>query len=80
MDAFRGLTIYSNGILRSLTSVVRVFTPVLDITKGPDKSTGEINGLWDTGASGTVITQRVVDELGISLIGRTDVHHADGVT
>jgi len=31
------------------------------------------NALWDTGATGTVITQKVVDELGLKPTGRTKV-------
>jgi len=80
VEDFRGLTIYSNGLVRILESVVKIFPPVLDITKGPDRTTADLRGIWDTGASGTMITQLVVDELGLHPIGKTDVHHADGVT
>jgi predicted aspartyl protease len=35
-------------------------------------------GLWDTGASGTVITQNVVDALNLPIVGQSKVYHADG--
>lgn len=78
MSDFRALTLSSGGNLRILTSVLKVYTPVLDQSKGPDKQTADLVGIWDTGASGTMITQRVVDELDIKPIGRTEVHHAQG--
>lgn len=34
--------------------------------------------LWDTGATGTVITRAVVDDCGLKPIGLTKVHHAKG--
>jgi hypothetical protein len=78
MSPFRALTLSSGGNLRVLSSVVKVYTPVLNKSKGPDKQTADLVGIWDTGATGTVITQRVVDELEIMPIGRTEVHHAQG--
>ncbi|MBE0663735.1 MAG: retroviral-like aspartic protease family protein [Bacteroidales bacterium] len=36
------------------------------------------NALWDTGATGTVITSRVVDALGLKPTGQQRVFHADG--
>ena len=35
--------------------------------------------LWDTGATGSVITKKVVDECGLKPIGITNVHHAKGI-
>jgi len=35
--------------------------------------------IWDTGATGTVISQRVVDECGLRPIGATDVFTAGGI-
>lgn len=36
------------------------------------------NGLWDTGATNTVITQKVVDDLGLKPVGKVKTYHADG--
>jgi len=40
----------------------------------------EYNALWDTGATGSVITREVVDECGLKPIGRANVHHAKGIS
>ncbi len=37
-------------------------------------------GIWDTGATSSVITQKVVEELGLQPIGMTQVSHAHGKT
>lgn len=80
LPEFRALTLGAPmpGLVRQYVCDVRVLTPVTDKTKGPDKETPDVKGIWDTGATGTVITQRIVDELGLSLIDRTIVHTADG--
>lgn len=38
----------------------------------------QYDAVWDTGATGSVITQRVADELALTATGITKVHHADG--
>lgn len=38
----------------------------------------EYQALWDTGATGTVITRKVVDELGLTPIGLTNSYNANG--
>ena len=38
----------------------------------------EIQGLWDTGATGSAITQQIVDQLGLSATGRTNVRGVSG--
>ncbi len=40
----------------------------------------EYNALWDTGATGSVITRKVVDECGLKPIGRANIHHAKGTS
>ncbi|MBU2535232.1 MAG: SEC-C metal-binding domain-containing protein [Chloroflexota bacterium] len=44
------------------------------------KSAKEYKALWDTGATGSVITRKVVDECGLKPIGRANVHHAKGTS
>jgi len=71
------LTITSNvGLLRTLISETHIspaFTP------GDTSPPGEVyQAIWDTGATGTVITQKVVDECGLKPIGFTIVHTAGG--
>ena len=73
------LTVASpGGLLRELKSELRVCTPIVDPAKPPDRATGMVIGVWDTGASGSVITQSVVDELEIQPIGMTKVHGVAG--
>ncbi|MES2810020.1 MAG: SEC-C metal-binding domain-containing protein [Bacteroidota bacterium] len=48
------------------------------IPGGKQPKTNQFNGLWDTGASKTVITQRVVDELGLVASGKVNTFHANG--
>lgn len=38
----------------------------------------QFEGLWDTGASGTVISKDVVDKLNLKPIGKSKVFHANG--
>ena len=40
----------------------------------------EFVAIWDTGATHSVITQRVVDACALKPIGTTTVSHAQGVT
>jgi predicted aspartyl protease len=72
------LTIKGDGPLAVLTSKIQVYTPVVDRVKGPDKFTQEITAVWDTGASGSVISQKVVDELGLLPISLRWVNTANG--
>ena len=67
------LTIKSNaGLLRQLTSAVDIFVP--------NKTTSNrYYAIWDTGASGTVITQEIVNNLGLIPTGMSVVHTANGV-
>ena len=38
----------------------------------------EFNALWDTGATGTVISEKVVQALGLKSTGKEIVYHANG--
>lgn len=44
----------------------------------PRPQQGEYNAVWDTGASGSVITQRIADELGLVPTGITNVNGITG--
>lgn len=57
---------------------VAVTTPFVPPLEGKDIKTVKVKGLWDTGATGSVINRSIADTLGIKPIGRTKVHHADG--
>lgn len=66
------LTIKSNaGLLRQLISIV-------DVTVPNTNTKNQYKAIWDTGASGTVITQVIVDNLGLIPTGMAIVHTANG--
>jgi hypothetical protein len=74
----RALTISGSGPLLELKSEVRVGLPSVDPTKPSSKLTTPKTAIWDTGATGSAITQTVVDELGIQPIAMTVVHGVHG--
>lgn len=66
------LTIKSiDGIARQLTSPVNVVVPNTN-------NSYQYLAIWDTGATGTVITQQVVNNLGLVPTGMAVVHTANG--
>lgn len=69
-------TLKHNGISRSLVTKVVIAPPYSEQTKNISRY--EVNGIWDTGATGTVITQKVVDALGLSPISIENVYTASG--
>lgn len=77
MEDYTAFTAKFNGIARVLK------TPCLaSIAHNPVKDEShpkiEFIGLWDTGATGSVITKNVVESLGLVPIGETKVFHANG--
>lgn len=75
-------TITANRVVRILQSPVFIHTPlspqggVADPTRLGAK---EYSAIWDTGATNTVITRKVVDELGLKPIGIAQVSTAGGI-
>ena len=73
-------TSHYKGLSKVLINEVHISTAIptssSQITKPPDAK--EYKALWDTGATGSVITRKVVDECGLKPIGRANVHHAKG--
>ena len=64
----------AGGLLRVLQTACRV-AAAFDPTSPPaDPGFKEFQGIWDTGATGTVITQRVVDDCGLKPVGMVEVH------
>lgn len=65
--------------VRELVSPVQVVA-AFSGPRPPDGSKGVgINGIWDTGATGTCITEAVVNACQLQRVGMTDVHGAHGV-
>lgn len=73
------LTVKGNGILRAIVSQVGISLP---FTGDPKLQTNlsivKFSGVWDTGATGSVITKKVVDALKLKPTGQKEVHTASG--
>lgn len=70
-----------DGVSRVLVNEVYISSAIKSsskqISKPPDSK--QYKALWDTGATGSVITRKVVDECGLKPIGIANVHHAKGI-
>ena len=75
----RAFTTRYPGRVRVLTTEVGIFLPVSqeEAIQNPPAIHPCI-AVWDTGATGTVITRAVADALGLKSIGVTEVFHAQG--
>ena len=67
----QALTIRSTGIAKVITTELAVFVP-------NNKNGITVNGIWDTGATGTAITSFLVKQLGLVPTGKTTVNTANG--
>lgn len=73
-SSYTGLsTVLENDVLIS-----KAFDPSPDRVKSEEFQTKQYKAIWDTGATGTVITQKVVDECDLKAIGVTEVFTAKG--
>ena len=79
MDHQRAFTIKSPGLLRVLKTKVGICLPFLGISENRESvKIEEFIAIWDTGATGSVITQKVVEQLNLKPIHVVKVHHAGG--
>lgn len=72
-------TTVNTGIARVLTnecSVTQAFDHANHVGAHPQPC--KFRAIWDTGATGTVITQKVVDDCGLKPIGMAKVHGVNG--
>jgi len=76
----RSFTVRYNGRTNQLRTKVLVSKPAYptDIVISPDtlKNAKEYNCIWDTGATNSVVSQKVVEECGFKPIGMVMVHSA----
>lgn len=77
MDNFLFFTLKSNGILNKLETDVLVFSSIKNTQNNIIPRMWK--GLWDTGASVSSITQRIVDEMNLTPIGKTSISTANGI-
>lgn len=79
MSNYKAFTLKgNNGLLRDLKTICGV-CPAFDPLKGgKHPEIIQFSALWDTGASGTVISKAVVAKLDLKPIGKSKVFHANG--
>lgn len=70
----RAFTTKSTGIVRELLNEIHISEAYDPATSQPEPVRRPYNAIWDTGATGTVITQKIVQELNLQPSGREDVH------
>ena len=74
----RAFNVAYNGRTRVLTSEVRIYLP-FDHSSPPDrKDTKQYIAIWDTGATNTVVTEKVIRECGLKPVAVTRVNTAIG--
>ena len=66
-------TTYNNSLVRELVNEVRVAQ-----FGGNDSQARSYRAIWDTGATGSAITQRVVQEIGLKPSGRVKLEGVHG--
>lgn len=73
------LTVNYPGLARAIVTPCQIcaaYAPGAVAAPGPPR--GDYNAVWDTGATGSVITQRIADDLGLVPTGITKVHGIEG--
>jgi len=81
MTAHKSFTAKANGLANSLMSEVGICEAYIPMNV-PESDWPKFKGfraIWDTGATASVITGKVVDELGLKPVGKAKVNHAHGV-
>ena len=75
------VTLRADGIAH-VVSCPCGFSTAFDRANPPDPvpEAKTFMAIWDTGATATVVTQDIVDGLGLAPVGMTQVHHADGTS
>jgi predicted aspartyl protease len=77
MGEYLAFTLKSSGIMDMLKTDTLVLSDVRD---GNKPFTPKMwRGLWDTGASRSSITQRIVDDLNLIPVGNTNISTANGI-
>lgn len=80
MSKFEAFTIKYNGRSNVLTTKCHIcegYTPGNGSAAPP---LIEFSALWDTGATNTVISKKVVQDLNLKSVGKVPMNHADGQT
>jgi len=67
-----------SNVLESDVLISKAFDPSPERVKSEEFQTKQYKAIWDTGATGTVITKKVVDECDLKPIGVTEVYTTEG--
>lgn len=73
-------TQHNSGIIEAIVSECRI-CPAVDFKKGeiPSKVYTSQKAVWDTGATSTLISSKIVKELGLQVYGKSGFSSANGV-
>lgn len=82
MSMQRAFTFRNNGIARVLKTPSGVCLPFTEeqAKQGHKPEIKQYVAIWDTGATNSVITQKVVNDLQLKPIAVTEMHHAGGTS
>jgi len=72
-------TVKSNTLQVRLVSTCWVYESWTPEDGAPQPPRRQYNALWDTGATNSMVTKRVVEDLGLGVEGYTTVYHVGGV-
>ncbi|MBA7639035.1 hypothetical protein ES703_46691 [subsurface metagenome] len=66
-------------VLQNQVHIIEAFNPstITGTITPKDLGAKEYDAIWDTGATNTIITQRVVNELSLKQVGVTQLHTAN---
>ena len=82
MRQFNPITIKSDKVVSSVTSICKV-SKAIPLQKYKEEASKaqfkEYTAVWDTGATRTTISQKIVDELGLSPVGKVWSSTANGM-
>ncbi len=79
MSSARAVTIRGQGsLLGAIISPIGISAPFIGEPVA-DLKTITCKAVWDTGASGSVITKKAADELGLIATGQKEIHTANGI-
>jgi predicted aspartyl protease len=78
IERAKSFTARAQSISRVLISDCGISSAYDPLSNSPQPEIEKFFAIWDTGATGTVITKKVVDALGLKPVSKTKVRHANG--
>jgi hypothetical protein len=76
---FQAFTMKAQGVVDAIVSDVQVL-PGFDPAQPPNPipPATAVKALWDTGASKSVLSTVLIQQMGLAAVGTGEVHHGDG--